>query len=108
MNIFKNSRKMKTVILICTQFEQEKCIPTIKKEIAKYVGERLIQDNPTDAPILTLNGLLEDADKAKISEITSNINDSAAVFMIECEDEFGNAKGNLCTLVPKIDDFFAK
>ena len=97
---------MKTVILACTQFGQENCIPNIKKDIAKYVGERLIQDNPTEAPVMTINGVLEEADKRKISEIATEINDSAAIFMIECDDDFGNSNGNLCTLMPKPDDFF--
>jgi hypothetical protein len=92
---------MKTVILIATPFGLENNIPDIKKEIVRYVGNRLVRDNPTDAPMLEVYNTLDDEDKEQISKIATGFLDNAAVFLIECDnDDFGNA-GNLCTLEPK-------
>ena len=92
---------MKTVIIICTPFGLESNIPDIKGEIVKYIGVRLIKDNPSNAPLIELNSQLDEIDKLQISKITSDILETAALFFIETEDDKFGDSGNYCTLQPK-------
>ena len=98
------SRPMKTVIIICTPFGLENNIPDIKGEIVKYIGVRLIKDNPSNAPLIELNSQLDEIDKLQISKITSDILETAALFFIEAQDDKFGDSGNYCTLQPKFLD----
>lgn len=91
---------MKTTILISTTLGNEAYISDIKGEITKYLGVRMIEENPSSAPLVKVNTVLEDKDKKAISEIADQVFESAAIFMIESDEEFGKV-GNMCTLIPK-------
>lgn len=91
---------MKTIILISIKLGNDGYIPQIKEEIVKYLGSRMIAENPSDAPLVQVNQYLDATDKKAISEITRDTFESAAIFMIETEDNnFGN-DGNMCVLKP--------
>ena len=92
---------MKTMILISTPFGVENNIPEIKKRIVEYVGSRLIKENPDNAPLIELNAALDSVDRERISAIAEYVLDTAAVFLIETDDEkFGRIGGNMCVLQP--------
>ena len=92
---------MKTMVLISTPFGVENNIPEIKKRIVEYVGSRLIKDNPENVPLVELNSTIDSVDKEKISRIAEDVLDTAAVFLIESDDdEFGKTCSNMCILKP--------
>ena len=92
---------MKTMILITTPFGLENNIPEIKKRIVEYVGSRLIKDNPDNAPLIELNSTIDKTDKEMISKLTQDVLDTAALIVIETDDEqFGRASGNMCIVQP--------
>lgn len=92
---------MKTMVLISTPFGVENNIPEIKKRIVEYVGSRLIKDNPENVPLVELNSTIDSVDKEKISRIAEDVLDTAAVFLIESDDdEFGGTSSNMCILKP--------
>ena len=92
---------MKTMILISTPFGVENNIPEIKKRIVEYVGSRLVKENPDNAPLIELNTAIDSVDKERISAIADDVLDTAAVFVIETDDDkFGRTNGNMCVLQP--------
>ena len=92
---------MKTMVLISTPFGVENNIPEIKKLIVEYVGSRLIKDNPENVPLIELNSTLDSIDREEISRIAESVLDTAAVFLIESDDDkFGKTGGNMCILQP--------
>lgn len=92
---------MKTMILISTPFGVENNIPEIKKRIVEYVGSRLVKENPDNAPLIELNTTIDSVDKERISAIADDVLDTAAVFVIETDDDkFGRTNGNMCVLQP--------
>lgn len=92
---------MKTMVLISTPFGLENNIPDIKKRIVEYVGVRLIKDNPENVPLIELNSTLDSVDREEISRIAEAVLDTAAVFLIESDDDkFGKSGGNMCILQP--------
>ncbi len=94
---------MKTVLLIAAPLGLENNIPDIKNEIVRYVGGRLIRDNPTNAPILELYGVLNADDKEQLSKIAKGFLENSAIFVIESENDDFGSEGNICTLQPKIE-----
>ena len=94
---------MKTMLLFSTPFGVENNIPEIKKRVVEYVGSRLIKENLDNAPLIELNTVIDSFDKEKIAAIASDILDTAAVFIIEADDEkFGRTGGNMCILQPVV------
>ena len=92
---------MKTMLLFSTPFGLENNIPEIKKCVVEYVGSRLIKENPDNAPLIELNTVIDSVDKERISAIADDILETAAVFVIEADDEkFGRTGGNMCVLQP--------
>lgn len=92
---------MKTIVLICTPLGLENSIPEIKRLIVEYAGVRLVKENPAEAPLIELSCILDGVDKLQISELVKNALDTAAVFLIEAEDDkFGHNGGNMCVLQP--------
>ena len=92
---------MKTMLLFSTPFGLENNILEIKKRVVEYVGSRLIKENPDNAPIIELNTVIDSFDKEKVAAIASDVLDTAAVFIIETDDEkFGRTGGNMCVLQP--------
>lgn len=92
---------MKTMILINTPFGLENNIPEIKKRIAEYVGVRLIKDNPDNAPLIELNSIIDKTDKEMISKLSEDVLDTAALIVIETDDDqFGRTNGNMCVVQP--------
>ena len=93
--------RMKTMLLFSTPFGVENNIPEIKKRVIEYVGSRLVKENPDNAPLIELNTVIDSVDKERISAIASDVLDTAAVFVIETDDEkFGRTSGNMCILQP--------
>jgi len=94
---------MKTMLLFSTPFGLENNIPDMKKRVHDYLGSRLIKDDPETAPVLELNNIIDNTDKEKIADIVSDVLESAAVFVIEAEDEVFDAMGgNICVLQPAV------
>jgi hypothetical protein len=92
---------MKTMLLFSTPFGLENNIPEIKKRVVEYVGSRLIKENPDNAPLIELNTAVDSLDKEKIAAIAGDVLETAAVFVIEADDEkFGRTGGNMCILQP--------
>ena len=94
---------MKTMILISTPFGLENNIPEIKKRIVEYVGSRLIKDNPDNAPLLELNSTIDVVDKEAISKISDEVLETAALIVIEAnDDQYGKTNGNMCIVQPTV------
>jgi hypothetical protein len=92
---------MKTMILFSTPFGLENNIQEMKQRVVQYVGSRLIKNNPENAPLLELNSTIDSVDKEQISKLVEGVLDSAALFLIETNDDgFGGNSGNLCVLQP--------
>lgn len=93
---------MVTVILICTPLGVESNIPQIKEEIIKYIGVRMVKENPIEKPNITLNEYLSQFDQMEVSKIVSNVLDTAGIFFIESEDEaWLDGNSNYRVLNPK-------
>ena len=94
---------MKTMILISTPFGLENNIPEIKKRIVEYVGSRLIKDNPDNAPLIELNSTIDVVDKEAISKISDEVLETAALIVIETnDDQYGKTNGNMCIVQPTV------
>lgn len=92
---------MKTMLVFNTPLGLENNIPEIKKRVVEYLGSRLIKDNPEIAPMVELNTTIDTVDKEQIASIVNDILDTAAVFVIEAEDDvFEKMGGNICVLQP--------
>ena len=92
---------MKTVVIILTPLGLENNIPSIKEEIVKYVGNRLIKDDAPDAPLLELNDFISKEDKERICEISKNILNDSGILYIESEDDRFGDSTSMCVLQPK-------
>ena len=91
---------MKTIILISITIGNDGYIPQIKEEIVKFLGTRMISENPSDAPLIQVNQYLDAGDKKTISEIAKEKFESSAVFIIETDDNTFGDEGNMCILKP--------
>lgn len=91
---------MKTIVIISTPFGLENNIPEIKDRIVKYLGGRLIKENPDNAPMLVLSEALDSADKEYISQMVDGILETAALVLIETNNEQFGKDGNMLVLNP--------
>lgn len=91
---------MKTIVIISTPFGLENNIPEIKDRIVKYLGGRLIKENPDNAPMLVLNEALDLADKEYISQMVDGILETAALVLVETNNEQFGKDGNMLVLNP--------
>ena len=78
---------MVTVIMVLTPIGLESNISEIKEALVKYLGIRLVKDNPSNKPLIHIIGSLPDSDKLEISRIVKAMLETAAIFYIEAENE---------------------
>lgn len=91
---------MVTVIVILTPMGLESNIPEIKETLVKYLGIRLVKENPSNKPLIQIIGSLPDSDKLEISRIVKSMLETAAIFCIESENEKWMEQDNFVTLNP--------
>lgn len=91
---------MVTVIFILTPMGLESNIPEIKEALVKYLGIRLVKDNPSNRPLIQIVGSLPDSDKLEISRIVKSMLETAVIFYVESENEKWMEQDNFVTLNP--------
>ena len=63
---------METIVLILPNLNAKVNVQKIKENIHKYVGDRMIKEEPAEMPGLILKGQLEEEDKKAINEISED------------------------------------
>lgn len=63
---------METAVLILPKLDVKVNVQKIKENIHKYVGDRMIKEEPADMPGLVLSSQLEEEDKKAISKINED------------------------------------
>lgn len=63
---------METVVLILPKLNVKVNVQKIKENVHKYVGDRMIKEEPAEMPGLILSGQLEEEDKKAISKINED------------------------------------
>lgn len=91
---------MVTLIVILTPMRLESNIPEIKETLVKYLGIRLVKENPSNKPLIQIIGALPDSDKLEISRIIKAMLETAAIFYVESENEKWMEQDNFVTLNP--------
>lgn len=63
---------METIVLILPRLNIKVNVQKIKENIHKYVGDRMVKEEPAEMPGLVLKGQLEEEDKKAINEISED------------------------------------
>lgn len=74
---------METVVLILQKLDVKVNIQKIRENIHRYVGDRMIREEPAETPGLILKGTLEEEDKKAISKI----NEDCGFIFIEYDED---------------------
>lgn len=81
----------KTLIMVVAPITiQVASLDLIKEQISKYLGERMIEDNPQDYPTIKLNCLLSPEDIKTIVNIVGTTEDRCTILFLESENDFNS------------------
>lgn len=75
---------MRNVVLILPKLTEKVNVQQLKAKIHKYVGDRMVEDEPEEMPGLMLKGELSDEDKQTISGMSDNV---GIIFIANTRDD---------------------